>query len=113
MAVILPNTTLSARRKQHSFERDAHGTPVAHVEWSAPSDALPGALHEPEDGPHVQVPWKFRADVRLGPLQPLDELTDALGRTFIVRTARLVVVPGYDYVDHIKGTAELNPPAVP
>jgi len=113
VAVILANTTLSARRKTHAYTRDAHGTPVAGVVWGAPLGPFPGATVEPANGPQDPVPWKVRADVRLHPLQPDDELTDASKRVFIVRTARLIVVPGYDYVDHIEVTAELTPPYTP
>lgn len=113
MAVILPNTTLTARKKEHTYSRDAHGVPVADVSWGAPTGAFPGAVVEPEGGPQANVPWRIRADVRLGPLAPDDELTTADGRVFIVRTARLTRVPGYDYVDHIAVTGELTPPYVP
>lgn len=113
MAVILPNTTLTARRKTHTYSRDAHGVPVAGAEWGAPVGPFPGAVVIPEGGPQANVPWRIRADSRLGPLQPDDELTTADGRVFIVRTARETVVPGYDYVDFIAVTAELTPPYVP
>ena len=56
MAVILPNTMLTARRKTHQFERDAHGAPVPGSDWSEPTDAFPGALVIPETGETAAVP---------------------------------------------------------
>ena len=113
MAVVLPNTMLTARRKEHQFKRDAHGASVPSVEWSDPSVPLPGALVIPEGGEQSNVPWRIRADLGLLPLLPEDELTTADGRTFIVRTVKPVVVPDYPDVDYLAVTAELDPPYSP
>lgn len=113
MAVILANTTLSARRKVHQYEKDSHGVSVASTEWGAPTEAFPGAVVVPPDGPTQNVPWRIRADVQLWPLYPDDELTTDDDRKFIVRTARLVQVPGYPDVDYIQVTGDLTPPYVP
>lgn len=111
MAVVLANTTLSARRKEHTYDRDARGVPTAAATWTDPTDASPGAVHSPESGPDSPDLWSIRADMALWPLRADDELTDADGRVFIVATARSVQVPGCDFVDHIQVRASLAPPA--
>ena len=113
MAVLFPNTELTARRKQHVYERDAHGSPVPAVGFSDPIGPFPGALIIPDAGETANVPWRIRADVRLGPLLPDDELTTSDGRVFIVRTARKCTLLGYDDVDYIAVTGELDPPYSP
>ena len=113
MAVMMPNTTLTLRRKEHQYEEDSHGVPVAKATWGAPVGPVVGAVATPEDGDTSAAPRRFRADMALHPIRPDDELTDAEGRVYIVRTARKNVVPGYDYLDHVGGTAELTPPYVP
>lgn len=113
MAVMMPNTTLTLRRKEHSYSEDSHGVKVAGASWSAPVGPVVGAIVTPEDGDTSAAPRRFRADIALDPISPDDELTDAEGRVYIVRTARRNVVPGYDYLDHIGGTAELTPPYSP
>lgn len=113
MAVILPNTTLTLRRKTHDYAEDAHGVPVAGAGWSAPIGPYPGAVVLPEDGATSAAPRRVRADIRLDPIKPDDELTDADGNVYIVRTARASRFPGPAYLDHIACTAELTPPYVP
>lgn len=93
--------------------RDARGARVV-----APADETgvargphPGAVAEPDvdTGPEGGG-WRIRADVRLGPLTIGDRLTDDQGRTFYVRTAKDVKVPGVPDVDFIRVLADLDPP---
>ena len=71
----------------------------------------PGAITEPEGdtGPESGG-WRLRADVALWPLTTGDKVLADDGRVFYVRNARLVKVPGAPAVDHIKVTADLDPP---
>lgn len=113
MAVILPNTTLTARvRAQHPMERDARGRAVARpTETWTTHGPNPGAVTEPDgqDGPNGG-PWRLRADPSLPDLRPLDTLTDATGRVFVIREAKRVAVPGASDVDFIRVLADLEPP---
>lgn len=114
MAVILANTTLSARKKQHAYAKDAQGTRVAQVTYLDPVGPFPGSVLEPPDGDaSTATPWSLRADMRLWPLRPDDELTDGDGRTFIVRGAKRVRLPGYDDIDYVQVKADLSPPYTP
>lgn len=114
MAVLLPNAQLTARRRAHTFSRDAHGLPVADTAWGDPIGPFPGAVVEPDDlSTTAQNQYRLRVDPRCGDLREDDEITDDTGRKFIVRTARLVSVPGQDDVDFIRVTADLDPPKVP
>lgn len=113
MAVILPNAQLTVRKRAHQFARDAHGLPVADTATLDPEGPNPGAVVEPDDTTPAQSPYRLRVDPSHHELRPDDEIDDAQGRTFIVRTARLVTVPGNDAVDFIRVTADLDPPKVP
>ena len=72
-----------------------------------------GAVIEPDDTTPAQAAYRLRVDPRCHPMRPDDEVTDDEGRTFVVRTAKLVSVPGNDAVDFIRVTADLDPPQVP
>ena len=113
MAVMMPNTTLTLRRKTHQYAEDAHGVRVATVGWGAPVGPFPGAVVLPEDGDTSAAPRRILADPRLAPITPDDELTDAQGRVYIVRSARAALDGFTPELDHVACTGELTPPYVP
>jgi hypothetical protein len=113
MAVVLANCALTAHIVAHPVTRDARGKPVVTraAETVTVRGPYPGAVTEPDvdTGPEGGG-WRIRADVALGPLTTGDKLTDDQGRTFYVREAKTVQVPGVPDVDFIRVTADLDPP---
>jgi hypothetical protein len=85
--------------------------PVAAAGFEPDTAAYPGAITEPPEGQSsTTMPWTARADIALWPLEPGDVLVDARDREFVVRSAKPVQVPGYDYVDFVKVTCDASPP---
>jgi hypothetical protein len=113
VAVILPNAQLTVRKRTHPSARDAQGWPVSGTALSAPEGPTDGAIVQPDDLTPGQAPYRLRLDPSHWPVREDDEVTDELGRKFIVRTARMVSVPVDDTVDFIRVTADLDPPQVP
>lgn len=111
MAVVMPNADLTAHKRAHPASRDAHGLPVLGPA-PAPIGPYPGAVVEPDDLTSGQA-YRLRVDPAVGELRPGDAITDEQDRTFIVRTARLVSIPGQDDVDFIRVNADMDPPKVP
>lgn len=112
MAVMLANAQLTAHARAHQFARDAHGFPVAGAVTVTTTGPFPGAITEPEELTGT-APYRLRLDPRHSDLREDDEVTDGLGRKFIVRAARRIKIPGDDAVDFIRVTADLDPPKVP
>ncbi|MGL5816654.1 MAG: hypothetical protein ACRCYR_03755 [Phycicoccus sp.] len=112
MSVVLPNAMLRAEVRAHPLVRDARGELVTGrgetVEHRGP---LPGAV-TPSDGDTGPEGggWRLRADCALGPLTEGDTLVDEHDRSFRVRTAREVKVPGASDADFIRVSADLDPP---
>jgi hypothetical protein len=104
VAVLLPDRTLSARKRPHPVPRDGFGQPIP-AGLAAATPAYPGAAREQTE----RGSWSLRADVRLWPLNPGDELTDGT-TTWVVESALKQVVPGYDDVDFIQVIAVAEPP---
>lgn len=107
MAVLLPNATLRVRKRAHTFDRDAHGTPLP-TPVGPVGAALPGSLLEQPNGG-----WNLRLAPSTWRVEPGDEVLDEHDRVFVVTDARLCAVPGHPDVDHVAARATLNPPRVP
>lgn len=114
MAVVLANTTLTVRNRQVPAERDSWGTRVVSPDvLGDPIGPYPGAVTEPDsvkDG--TGAGWRLRVDDRVPAIRPMDQITDGRGRVFVVRTARLIAVPGCNAADHYAVVADLEPPTV-
>jgi len=110
VAVILANTELSVSAHAHPYARDAHGDPIVDPD-AAPTvrGPYPGAVSQPE-GP-ADGPWNLRLDPRLWPVAAGDRVTAADGRVFVLRPdPKLEQLPGYDDIDFIHATGDLDPP---
>lgn len=113
MAVMLPNAQLRTRTRAHPMERDAHGLPVGGATTPTVAGPFPGAISEPDDTLSGNQQYRLRLDPQHWPLRADDEVLDGLDRVFVVRTARLVTVPGDASVDFIRVNADLTPPVKP